>query len=204
MADKKYDLKNELKNIYKVKRMDIVDVPALSYIAIAGEGNPNGEEFSSKVEALYKVAYAISMSYRNDFQIQGFYPFVVPPLEGYWDTIDGDYDGNKENLKYQIMIAMPDFVNALVVSRAKEIAIEKSGNKRVEDVCYLSNEPYQACLALHLGSYDNEPETFSLMEDYVRGKGLSRVEKSHREIYISDPRKVESDKLKTVLVFQVK
>ncbi len=205
MASKKYDIKKDLKDLYKAKNFNIIDLPEIQYISIEGAGNPNSDVFSHKVEALYAVAYTIRMSYRNDdFKIEDYVEFVVPPLEGEWDTIDNSaYDGNKEKLKYRLMIAIPSFVNEDVLDRAKEIASKKKKLADIKDVHLFSYPKRKVCVYLHLGFYDDEPESFQKMMDYVKEKGYTRSNFKHREVYLSDPRKTESEKLKTVLEFAV-
>ncbi len=202
----KYDFKKELKEIYKAKKLSIIDVPFLHYISLKGTGNPNSKLFSDKVEALYATAYAISMSYKkDDFHIKDFFPFVVPPLEGVWDTIDNkEYTGDKDNLKYTIMLAMPSFVTEDVLKKAKDTSFKKKKNEYIKDIEMISYKERTNCIHLHLGSYNDEPNTFKEMMDFIKKEGYQRLSSSHREIYISDPRKTEEEKLKTILCFDIK
>ncbi len=146
------------------------------------------------------------MSYKKeDFTIKDFFQFVVPPLEGVWDTINHkEYTGNKDELKYTIMIAMPSFVTEEVLEKAKEISFKKKKNEYIKDINLVSYKERESCIFLHLGSYDNEPATFKKMMDFTKEQGYQRTSFSHREIYISDPRKTEIEKLKTILCFDVK
>ncbi len=203
MGSSKYDIKKELKSLYKASKVNIVDIPAINYIAIKGEGNPNNDDFARCVEALYAVAYTLSMSYKNDFEIEGFYNFVVPPLEGEWDTISGAYGGDKDNLKYTLMIAVPEFVTGSILEKAKNLADKKKGNEKIIEVELINYKENKVCVALHKGSYDNEPETFEEMEKFTKENAYARKNKFHREIYLNDARKTEVDKLKTILVFNV-
>lgn len=203
MKKSKYDIKKEWKNLYKANKVAIIELPAMQYIGIRGSGNPNKEDFGKRVEALYALAYTISMSYKNNFEIDGYYQFVVPPLEGEWDTISGEYDGNKENLKYILMIAMPKFVTEEVLETAKERAYQKKTMAAIKDVEFFAYDEVKVCVALHKGSYDSEPETFETMKAFIQEKGYARNTKYHREIYLSDARKTAVENLKTVLVFPV-
>ncbi len=200
----KVDYKKKYNNIYNPKKPSIVVFPDAKYITLDGEGNPNSEYFSESIGALYAIAYAISMSYKMDYKIEGFYNFVVPPLEGVWDIIDGkSFDGNKSNLKWKIMIMMPEFVSEEVFDWAKNRAFIKKKNTRINDVILEYFKGKLCCNYLHKGSYDNEPESFNIMDGFVKENGYKRVELTHREIYLNDARKVDADKLKTVLCYSV-
>lgn len=200
----KLDLKKVYKNIYKPKGIEIIEVPDLRYISLDGIGNPNSELFTKNIEALYTVAYTISMSYKGGFVIEDFINFVVPPLEGYWSTVtESDYDGNKDNLKWKIMLLIPNFITEGVLETAKKLAFKKKGNKFIKDIAIVNYNKRQACLYTHIGSYDDESISFSKMLEYVNSNGYKRVDPNHREIYLSDFRKTEKEKLKTVLEFTV-
>ena len=200
----KIDFKKIHKEIYKPKKPSIVKFPSLSYLTLDGEGNPNSELFSESIGALYAIAYTISMSYKGDYKIPNFYNFVVPPLEGHWDIIDGDgYDGNKDNLKWKIMILMPEFVTQDCFSWAKNKAFEKKKNNLINEVQLESFKEKECCVYMHIGPYDDEPESFKVMSEFVKNEGYQRSELTHREIYLSDFRKTDADKLKTVLCFEV-
>jgi len=201
----KLDLKKEYRQIYKNKKIKIETFPALNYIAIDGEGAPSSEVFQESIGALFAIAYTISMSYKGDFKIDGFQNFVVPPLEGVWDLIDvgKGFNGNKDNLKWKIMILMPDFVSEAVVAEAKERALAKKKIDLISTVELVTYPSQEYCIALHVGSYDDEPETFERMEEEVHRLGYKRTKYDHREIYLSDFRKVSPEKLKTVLCFEV-
>lgn len=201
----KLDLKKKYKELYKNKKIKIIDYPELSYLHLEGEGAPASEQFQEAVGALFAIAYTISMSYKGDFVIKDFQNFVVAPLEGEWDLIDYSigFNGNKDNLKWKIMIAMPEFVTSEVFSEARDRAFNKKGMNLIQEVELIKYPTRTCCIALHIGSYDLEDETFNQMEEYVATTEYKRALKTHREIYLSDFRKVAPEKLKTILCFDV-
>ncbi len=202
----KLDLKKTFKEVYKAKNLNIIDYPELGYIQLSGHGAPSSDLFQDSIAALYSTAYTISMSYKGDFIIPDFENFVVSPLEGIWGLVDPKqgFDGtNKGNLKWTIMIAMPQFVNVEVVAKAKERAFDKKGFPLIEEISFKVDPPKKCCIKLHLGSYDNEPASFKEMENYTNDLNYRRISKTHREIYLTDFRKTETDKLKTILCFDV-
>lgn len=204
----KFDFKKEYKQIYKpsAKKPNIVVFPKMQYITISGEGNPNGEEFSNAISALYPVAYAISMSYKNNnFNIPNFYSFVVPPLEGIWDIKRGTVFSieNKDNLVWEIGLAMPEFINKGILNEAKSIAVNKTSSALIKNIELTTYAESTKCVLLHVGSYDLEKHSFDLMQEYIQSQGYKRVSLTHREIYLSDFRKTETAKLKTVLCADV-
>jgi hypothetical protein len=206
----KYEWRKKEKGLYLPKNIpEIIDVPALNFFAIKGEGNPNDSLFSEYIGALYSLSYAIRMSYKAGLEPQGFYEYTVYPLEGVWDISDEAkkvYNGtlDKDTLVYDIMIRQPDFVTEAYAQETIERTMKKKPNEFLEQVKFSSQEGGKCVQMLHLGSYDNEPETFEIMEAFCKENNLERQSKTHREIYLSDPRKVAPEKLKTVLRFNVK
>lgn len=205
----KLDLKKDYKFLYKAsaKKPTLIELPTWHYIALKGQGAPNTPLFSQSIEALFSVAYTISMSYKSQtLKIEGFEPFVCPPLEGHWSTIGvQSYDGlDKSVFEWEIRILMPSFVLENHLAQAKEIALKKKNNPRISDIEFISREGGKYCVMTHIGSFDSEPVTFKKMANYTEEQGLSRLSKDHEEIYLSDFRKVAEDKLKTVLAFEVK
>jgi len=205
----KVDFKKKYKNIYSPssKKPTIIEIPPLQYAVLEGTGNPNtSESFSKSIEALYGLSYTISMSYKNEiFKIPNFFNYVVPPLEGVWDIVDGiKYEKfNKDNLKWTIGIMQPDFVTEEVFNAAKELAFSKKKLELTKDLSLRQFDDGYCCTFMHIGPYDNEKESFDKMEEYAKAQNYVRIEKTHREIYISDFRKVEPEKLKTVLRFKI-
>lgn len=201
----KIDFKKVYKEVFNVKKNNIITFPKSNYITISGIGDPNTDNFKNAIEALYSIAYTISMSYKNNFYVENFKNFVVSPLIGDWDLIDHshEYDGNKNNLAWNIKLMMPDFVSNNVFKEAQSKAFLKKKNELINNVVLTTENKFLCCINLHIGSYDNEANTFSSMEEFAFNNGYFRSEKTHREIYISDFRKTETNKLKTVLIFKV-
>lgn len=205
----KYEWKKKEKDIYlPPKKPVVIDIPCFKYFAINGKGNPNSAFFGECIEALYAVSYAIRMSYKKGLQPEGFYEYTVYPLEGIWDISEKakqSFDGriDKDELVFNLMIRQPDFVTKEFSETAKEWALRKKGNPLIEKLAFNEMADGKCVQMMHLGSYDNEPESFSIMEEFSAKNQLKRKSKQHKEIYISDPRKVIPEKLKTVLRVEV-
>lgn len=204
--ENKIDYKKDYKNIYLPARTPvIIDIPKMSYIMISGIGDPNGEEFKEKVEALYSLSYGVKMSYKSNDIPVGYYEYTVFPLEGVWDLVDKSKPlSDKDNYKYTIMIRQPDFLTEELFEKFLEKTKKKKPNPRLEEITFGEITDGLSCQAMHIGSYDDEAESFDSMEAFCRENGYIRALKTHREIYLSDPRKTEASKLKTVLRFSVK
>jgi hypothetical protein len=203
--DKKIDYKKNYKNIYLPTTTPvIIKVPCMKYIMINGTGDPNSEAFSQAVEALYSVSYAVKMSYKSGDVPGGYYEYTVFPLEGVWDLVDKSKPiTDKDNYKYTIMIRQPDFMTDELFERFLEQTKKKKSNPSLDRVTFGEIEEGLCCQAMHIGSYDDEPSTFARMQDFCIENGYKRSAKTHREIYLSDPRKTEAAKMKTVLRFNV-
>lgn len=204
----KFEWRKQEKNLYMPKQKpELVTVPNQKFFMIKGKGNPNNnEEFSEKIGVLYSLSYAIRMMPKNGFTPEGYFEYTVYPLEGVWDLTEEGQKSDvliKDELLYTIMIRQPDFVNEEVVKRALEIANKKNPNPYLKDVTFDSMEDGLCVQMLHEGSYDNEPQSFELMKNFVEDNNLERTTMKHREIYLSDFRKVEPEKLKTVLRYNV-
>ena len=204
----KYEWRKKEKNLYLPKQKpEVVTVPEQKFFMLKGKGNPNGEQFSEQIGALYSLAYAVRMMPRKGYTPEGYFEYTVYPLEGIWDLTE---EGrkldtlNKDELLYTIMIRQPDFVTEEVVERAFEIATNKNPNPILNDVTFGCYEDGLCVQMLHVGPYDDEPQTFEEMKQFVEDHQLERVSLTHREIYLSDFRKVEPAKLKTVLRYRVK
>jgi hypothetical protein len=196
----KLDFKKSERQFYQPKKIEILDCPERSFITVDGDGAPADAEFQAAIEKLYPVAYALSMSYKGSYEIPGFQPFVVPPLEGLWTSQTADYTGNKGDLIWKLMLRLPDFMTSESVDWAKAEAQQK----KKSDMSAVTFEEITDGLcvqALHLGSYDEEPATFKKMSEYAASQGYQTVHRAfhHREIYLSDFRKTAPEKLKTVL-----
>lgn len=201
-----FDYKKEYKEFYMPKsKPDIVNIPKMNYIAVKGKGNPNDEngEYSKSIELLYSIAYTIKMSYKGNYKIDGYFEYVVPPLEGFWwqDGIKGMDYNKKEKLNFISIIRLPDFVT----EQDFKWAIKEATNKKKKDFSKVEFLIYNEGLCvqcMHIGSYDDEPTTTKLMENYARDNGYEiniTDTRFHHEIYISDPRRCEAAKLKTVI-----
>lgn len=199
------DYKKELKQFYFTKDIPVIlDIPAMRFIAISGEGDPNGNAFQLATEALYALSYAVKMSYKSSEVPTGYYDYVVFPLEGEWDLIDKTKPPtDKSNLKYTLMIRQPDFLTEEGFQCFLTATQKKKNNPFLDQLFLLDLEEGLCCQYLHFGSYDDEPSSFEKMETYCRENGFKRSSKTHREIYLSDPRKTDSSKLKTLLRFSV-
>lgn len=203
----KFEWRKQLKELYLPKaKPSKIQVPAINYFTIEGHGNPNSERFKEDVETLYALSYAIRMMPKKGITPQGYYEYTVFPLEGIWDL---DEEGrkldylSKDHLVYQLMIRQPDFVTEELFHTVLNGVKQKKPNLHLENVKFERIEEGLCVQAMHMGSYDNEPETFAIMEQFCHESKLTRIEKTHKEIYITDVRKTAPEKLKTVLRFKV-
>jgi len=202
---KKVDYKKDDKQLYvPATSPAIVDVPRMPFFTVNGSGDPNGEAFALATEALYNMSYAVRMSYKSEPVPAGYYEYTVFPLEGVWDLLDRSKPAtDKSNFKYTLMIRQPDFVTAALFERFREQLSKKKANPFLEHIRFAPVEDGWSCQMMHIGSFDEEPASFARMEAFCTEQGYRRASKIHREIYLSDPRKTESSKLKTVLRFPV-
>ncbi|MBQ6995363.1 MAG: GyrI-like domain-containing protein [Lachnospiraceae bacterium] len=201
-----FDFKKEYKEFYMPKsKPEIVNVPKASYLAVRGKGNPNeeGGAYQQAIRVLYAVAYTLKMSYKTDYKIKGFFEYVVPPLEGFWwqDGIDGVDLSNKSTFNWISVIRLPDFVTKEDFEWAVKVASLKK-KMDCSSVEYVIIEEGLCVQAMHVGSYDDEPATVALMDEYLAQNGYVsdfNETRLHHEIYLSDVRKVAPEKLKTVI-----
>lgn len=202
----KIEYRKDFKDIYLPKTMPvIIDVPKMKYVMISGEGDPNGEEFARVSEALFSLSYAVKMSYKSNEVPAGYYEYTVFPLEGIWDLVDKSKPAtDKSNLKYTIMIRQPDFLTDELFDRFVERIKKKKQNPYLEKLTFGEIAEGLCCQIMHVGSFDDEPESFARMEAFCEEEGYVRSDYTHREIYLSDPRKTEVTKLNTVLRFAVR
>lgn len=203
----KYEWRKHAKGLYLPKKQPTkLVIPEMKYFTIAGSGNPNSGPFKEQIEILYGLSYAIRMMPKKGITPEGYFEYTVFPLEGHWDL---DEEGrklnylNKDHLVYKLMIRQPDFVTEELFQYAMDSVKQKNANPDVNNVQFENITEGLCVQAMHLGSYDGESETFRLMEEYCSQNHLKRAEKTHKEIYISDPRKTTPEKLKTVLRFKV-
>jgi hypothetical protein len=202
----KYEWRKKDKEIYLPKTdPSIINVPKMNYFTLKGKGNPNSEVFKECVEALYALSYAIRMMPKKGIQPEGYFEYTVFPLEGVWDLDEVGRQMeflDKNRLVYKVMIRQPDFVTEELYEDAKSLVSNKVPEKWLNAVRFEEIDEGLCVQCLHIGSYDTEQETFTKMEEFCASNNLLRTDKRHREIYISDPRKTESEKLKTVLRFK--
>lgn len=206
-----FDYKKEYKEFYMPKnRPEIIDIPVMNYIAVRGKGNPNEEDgaYKQAIGILYAIAYTIKMSYKGNRKIDGFFEYVVPPLEGFWwqEGIEGVNYSNKETFNWISVIRLPDFVSKEDFEWAKEEAARKKKMDCSLAEYFTVNEGL--CVQImHIGSFDDEPATVAIMDEYLEQHGyvidISDT-RLHHEIYLSDARKVEPAKCKTVIRHPIK
>lgn len=204
----KYEWRKKEKEYYLPKsKPEVVDIKEFKFIQLSGEGNPNSEGFSEAIGVLYSLAYAIKMMPRNGIDIDGYYDYVVYPLEGLWDLKEearGKEVFDKDKLVYTLMIRQPDFVTEEVFNKAMEIVKKKKPHRLLDNVNFESREEGKCVQMMHIGSFDDEAMTFEVMKKFCNDNNLEIKTLVHREIYISDFRKTATDKLKTVLRYRVR
>ena len=201
-----FDFKKEYKEFYLPKnRPEIVTVPRANFIAVRGQGDPNAEggTYQQAIGVLYALAYTLKMSYKTDYRIQGFYDYVVPPLEGFWrqEGVEGIDYGNKAAFQWTSVIRLPDFVTEKDLAWAVETA-EKKKKLDCSAAAFLTVDEGLCVQILHLGPFDEEPASVALMDAYIRERGYVNdlsEQRQHHEIYLSDARKVEPARWKTVI-----
>ena len=201
-----FDFKKEYKEFYMPKnKPQIVNVPKANYIAVRGKGNPNEADgaYQQAMRVLYSVAYTLKMSYKTDYKIEGFFEYVVPPLEGFWwqEGIDGVDYANKDAFQWISVIRLPDFITEKDFNWAVETATKK---KKLDcsSAEFLTIDEGLCVQIMHIGAYDNEPETVAVMDAFLEETGYVNdfsETRLHHEIYLSDPRRTAPEKLKTVI-----
>ena len=197
----KYEWKKQEKELYLPKaEPQIVTVPIQKFFAIKGKGNPNEADFSERVGVLYSLAYAVRMMPKSGFTPEGYFEYTVFPLEGVWDG--GDVS-DKASYSYTIMIRQPDFVTDEVAAKAIENTKKKKPHPLLPEAVFCESGDGLSVQMMHVGAYDDEPLSFAKMNKFLEQNGLVRSTDTHREIYMSDPRKVESDRMRTVLRYCV-
>ena len=224
-----FDFKKEYKEFYMPKnKPEIVKIPPMNYVAVRGKGNPNveGGDYQQAISILYAVAYTLKMSYKTDYKIEGFFEYVVPPLEGFWwqgeqhpvdaemrtdragrrENIKGIDYSNKDTFNWISVIRLPDFITEKDFAWAVQTATEK---KKIDCSLaeFLTIDEGLCVQIMHQGSFDSEPATVALLEDYLKEQGYENdinEQRLHHEIYMSDARKVAPEKRKTVIRHPIK
>lgn len=201
-----FDYKKEYKEFYMPKNQpEIVTVPSMNYLAVRGKGNPNTEDgdYQRAIEILYALAYTLKMSYKTSYKIEGFFQYVVPPLEGFWwqeGVIGIDYN-NKDTFQWISVIRLPDFITRTDFEWAVQTAREKKGlDCSVAE--FMTVEEGLCVQMMHLGAFDTEPASIARMDAYLQEQGYENdfgEGRFHHEIYLSDARRVASEKWKTVI-----
>lgn len=190
------------KNIYPLKKTPtIATLPPQNFITITGQGNPNGPEFAAKIQALYPVSYAIRMAPKKGIAFPGAFDYTVYPLEGFWTLPAGHREDplDKDFLQYKIMIKQPSFVTSEIFEQALELAHEKVDPQLLTQLKFETIDEGLVAMILHTGAFDDEPVSFAKLADFIEASGYQRTSMDHKEIYISDFRKVAEAKRKTIL-----
>lgn len=206
-----FDFKKEYKEFYMPKnKPEIVTVPKANYIAVRGKGNPNEIDgaYQKAISILYAVAYTLKMSYKTEHKIEGFFEYVVPPLEGFWwqDNVDGIDYADKAVFNWISVIRLPEFIT----KKDFEWAVETASEKKKLDCSsaeFLTVDEGLCVQIMHIGAFDDEPQTVALMDEYIAQNGYENdmtESRLHHEIYLSDARKVAPEKWKTVIRHPIK
>ena len=201
-----FDFKKEYREFYMpAAKPSIVTVPPMNYIAVRGQGDPNQEDgaYKQAIGLLYGIAFTIKMSKMGDHRIEGYFDYVVPPLEGFWwqDGVIGIDYAHKERFQWISVIRLPDFVT----KEAYDWAVKEAARKKKLDFSAAEFFRYEEGLCvqcMHLGAYDDEPATVARMHRFMEEQGYAldiTDKRMHHEIYLSDARKVAPEKLKTVI-----
>lgn len=206
-----FDFKKEYKELYQPKsKPQITAVPPMNYIAVRGTGDPNedGGAYQQAISVLYAVAYTLKMSYKTDYKIAGFFEYIVPPLEGFWrqDDVDGVNYADKSGFHWISVIRLPDFLTKTDFDWAVQTAAKKK-HLDCSSAEFLTIEEGLCVQMMHVGSYDDEPASVAVMDEYLAQNGYANdltAERLHHEIYISDPRKTAPEKRKTVIRHPIK
>jgi len=206
-----FDFKKEYKEYYMPKaKPEIITIPKMNYIAVRGTGDPNeeGGAYKASVGLLYGIAFTIKMSKMGDHNIDGYFDYVVPPLEGFWwqDGVKGFDYTRKQDLHWLSVIRLPDFVS----KSDFDWAVAEATKKKKQDfsvVEFLSIEEGLCVQMMHIGPFDDEPGSVALMDKYIAEQGYENDfsdTRLHHEIYLSDIRKVAPEKWKTVIRHPIK
>ncbi|MFC2345211.1 GyrI-like domain-containing protein [Campylobacter sp.] len=203
-----FDFKKEFKELYAPKQMpQILTVPPANFVCISGEGDPNGSggAYQRAIEVLYAVSYALKMSYKTDYKIDGFFEYVVPPLEGFWrqnGSADGAADyARKSDFSWISAIRLPDFI----ARENFDWAVRQATSKKKLDCGmteFLRIDEGLCAQILHVGSFDDELQSVAKIDEFIAANGYAKdfsEQRTHHEIYLSDPRKTDPQKCKTII-----
>lgn len=204
-----YEWKKAEKKFYLPgTKPELIKMPAFRFFSVEGKGNPNDKSFAEYIGVLYSLSYAVKMSPKKGTAPEGYFEYTVYPLEGVWDISDEAKKNlssglDKSALIFKLMIRQPDFVTQEFAQGIINLTKKKKPHPLLENVTFNTFEEGNCIQMMHIGSYDDEPESFRSMEDFCLENNFNRESKRHREIYLSDARRVSTDKLKTVLRFKI-
>jgi len=207
---KNVDYKKDFKALYLPPQAPVlIDVPPTLYAVVSGKGDPNDNpEFQAAMQALYSVSYGIKMLPKKGLEPKGYYSYTVFPLEGIWDmdVTGGTPDGllDKSKFIWDVMIRQPDFVTPELLDMVKEAAAKKKDAVDISGVGLRTIADGLSVQMMHVGPYDAEPASFAKMDRFCQAEVLERTGHTHREIYMSDPRRTAPEKLRTVIRYFVK
>lgn len=202
-----FDYKKEYKGIYNPpKKPMFIDVPPINYVAVRGSGDPNqeGGEYQQALQLLYGVSFTIKMSPKAGHKLEGYFEYVVPPLEGFWKLPDGVVfldPSRKDELEWISCIRLPEFVTPEILAWAKDAAAQKK-KADFSAAEFLTVDEGSCAQCMHIGPYDDEPSTIERMQEFAEHEGHAfdlTPKRFHHEIYLSDPRRTAPEKLKTVI-----
>ena len=203
----KYEWRKNEKELYLPKAQPtIINIGEYPYFTLGGHGNPNSGPFAEAIGVLYSLSYAVKMMPKRGPVPEGYYDYAVFPLEGVWDLVDktkANEPLDKNNLKYKIMIRQPDFITEALAAETIDYTAKKKPHPLLKDVRFERIADGLCVQMLHLGSYDSETSSFAQMQKFCDDNGYVRTQHSHKEIYLTDARKTEPEKLKTTLRFSV-
>lgn len=206
----KYEWRKQEKNLYSTKKQPVIlTVPKQKFISMHGVGNPNGSEFSQRVQTLYPAAYGIKGAYKKfcvDRDVD-YEDYVVFPLEGVWSLTEKGKQLDhldKNEFSYDIMIRIPEFVPDELIQPTLDAVKEKKNLPEISDIEIKEYPAKEVAQILHVGKYDDEPASFKKIDEFVAENQKQRASKIHREIYLSDARRVDPEKLKTILRYELK
>ncbi|WP_461246403.1 GyrI-like domain-containing protein [Treponema sp. R6D11] len=205
------DYKKEYKDLYLPKtKPTVINVPEMSFVAVEGKGDPNDKngEYQRALGILYGIQFTIKMSKMGNNKLAGYFDYIVPPLEGFWWAEDNEQIFMKDKSKYNwiSIIRLPEFVNKEIFNWACD-EVTKKKNIETKIAKYIKIKEGLCVQCMHIGSYDNEPKTIKMIDDFIKENNLKNdinEKRRHHEIYLSDPRKTETSKLKTVIRIPVK
>ena len=203
----KYEWRKKDKDIYIPKaEPTVADIGEYGYFTLSGQGNPNADAFAEAIGVLYSLSYAVKMRPKKQAAPEGYFEYTVFPLEGIWDVVDkskAHLPLDKDNLEYKLMIRQPEFVTDELAAQVLSDVAQSKPHRLLSEAKFERICEGRSLQMLHLGSYDSEPETFAIMQQYCDDNGYVRTQLTHKEIYLTDARKTEPEKQKTTLRFSI-